>query len=144
MDVAAEVVLLAQCAGDAHHLFHGVVGAADDAGGEKQALDIVAAIEVDGELHHFIHREARPRHIAGGAVDAIEAVVVAGVGEQDLQQRDAAAVRRIGMTDAHAGRGRAEALAVAGARNSVPLEAQEASYFAASARISSLRSTSIV
>ena len=52
-------------------------------------------------------------HIGGGAVDAIEAVVVAGVGEQDFQERDAAAVRRVGMADAHARIGRAHTLAVA-------------------------------
>jgi len=48
------------------------------------------------------------------------------------------------MADAHARRGRADALAVTGIRFSVPLEAQEASYFAASARISSLRCISIL
>jgi hypothetical protein len=112
--VAAEVMLLAQFARDAHHLLHGVVGAADDAGGEKQSLDVVAAIEVDRQLHHFVDREAGPCHVRRSAVDAIQAIVIAGVGEQHLQQRDAAPVRRVGMADAHARRGRAEALAVAG------------------------------
>ena len=114
MDVAAEMMLLAQLARHADHLLHRVVGAADDAGGEEQALDVIAAVEVERELDDLIDGEARPRHVAGGAVDAIEAIVIAGIGEQHLQQRDAASVRRVGMADAHAGRGRAEALAVAG------------------------------
>jgi hypothetical protein len=71
MDVAAEVMLLAQFSRDAHYLLHGVVGAADDAGGEKQSLDVVAAIEVDRELHHLVDREAGPLHVRRGAVDAI-------------------------------------------------------------------------
>ena len=114
MDVAAEVMLLAQFSRDGNHLFHGVIGAADDAGREKQALDVVASIEVDRQFHYLIRREARPRHIAGSAVDAIKTIVIAGIGEQDFQQRDAASVRCIGMTDAHAGRRRAEAFAIAG------------------------------
>jgi hypothetical protein len=86
----------------------------DDAGGQKQAFDVVAAIEVERQLHHFVDREARAGNVRAGAVDAIQAVVVAGVGQQNLQQRDAAAIRRIGMADAHAGGGRAKPLAVAG------------------------------
>lgn len=114
MDVAAEVMLLAQFSRDADHLLHGVVGAANDAGGKKQSLDVIAPVEVERQLDHLVDGEAGARHVRGGAVDAIEAVVVAGVGEQHLEQRDAASVRRVGMTDAHAGRGRAHALAVAG------------------------------
>ncbi len=113
MDVAAEMMLLAQLARHAHHLLHGVVGAADDAGREKQSLDVIAAIEVECQLHDFIDGEARSRHIAGRAVDAIKAVVIAGIGQQHLQQRNAASIRRVGMTDAHAGRSRAHAFAVA-------------------------------
>ena len=54
MDVAAKMMLLAQFPRHADHLFHGVVGAADDAGGEKQSLDIIAAIEVERQFHDFI------------------------------------------------------------------------------------------
>jgi hypothetical protein len=40
--------------------------------------------------------------LAADAVDAVQAVVDAEVGEQDLQQADAAAVGRIAVADAHA------------------------------------------
>ncbi|MDZ7914222.1 MAG: hypothetical protein U5O16_20660 [Rhodococcus sp. (in: high G+C Gram-positive bacteria)] len=102
VDVAAKVVLLAQHAGHLHHLLHGVVGALDDAAGEEQPLDAVAAVEVQRELHHLIDREARARHVAGDAVDAVQAVVLAAVGQQNLEQRDAAPVRRIAVADARA------------------------------------------
>jgi hypothetical protein len=102
VDVAAKVVLLAQHAGHLHHLLHGVVGALDDAAGEEQPLDAVAAVKVQRELHHLIDREARPGHVAGHAVDAVQAVVLAEVGEQNLEQRDAAPVRRVAVADAHA------------------------------------------
>jgi len=49
-------------------------------------------------------------HQRHAVIDAIMAVKNAGVGQQDLEQRDAAPVRRIGMADAHAGRGRADPL----------------------------------
>src|SRR5690606_35670832 len=68
----------------------------------KQPADVVAAIEVEGQLDHLLRREARPRHVAGAAVDAVLAVVQAEVGEQHLEQRDAAAVRRIAVADAGA------------------------------------------
>ncbi|MNV44161.1 hypothetical protein D3C71_1359100 [compost metagenome] len=102
MDVAAKVVLLAQHAGHLQHLLHGVVGALDDAAGEEQPFDAIAAVKVQRELHHLIHREARAGHVAGHAVHAVQAVVLAEVGEQNLEQRDATPVRRIAVADAHA------------------------------------------
>ena len=43
VDVAAEAVRFPQDTGDADHLFHGVVWIFDDAGGQEQAFDAVAA-----------------------------------------------------------------------------------------------------
>ncbi len=103
VDVAAKTVLLAQHLRDPHQLLHRVVGRADDPRGQKQPLDVVAAIEVERQPHDLLGREARPLHVAGDPVHAIKAVVDAMIGEQQLQERDAAAVRRIGMTDAVAG-----------------------------------------
>jgi hypothetical protein len=80
MNVAAEVMFIAQFARDAHHLLHRIVGAADDAGGEKQSFDEVTPVEVKRQLDHFIDSETGTRYIAGSAVDAIEAIVIAGVG----------------------------------------------------------------
>ena len=102
MDVAAKVVLFAQHAGHLHHLLHGVVRALDDAAGQEQPLDAIAAVKVQRELHHLIDREARPGHVAGHAVHAVQAVVLAEVGEQNLEQRDAPPIRRVAVADAHA------------------------------------------
>ena len=108
MDVAGEAVVAAQDAGDAQQLLHGVVGRLHHAGGEEQPFDVVALVELEGEGDDLLDREAGARGVGGAAVDAVGAVVKAPVGQQDLQERDAAAVGRIGVADAHAA-GRAEA-----------------------------------
>ena len=108
VDVAGEAVVAAQAAGDAQQLLHGVVGRLHHAGGEKQPFDVVALVELEGEGDDLLDREAGARGVGGAAVDAIGAVVKAPVGQQDLQQRDAAAVGRIGVANAHTA-GRAEA-----------------------------------
>src|SRR5690606_38644436 len=60
--------------------------------------------------------EAGAAHVRAAAVDAVGAVVDAEIGQQDLQQRDATPVGRVGVTDAHAlggtdGAGRATGVA---------------------------------
>jgi hypothetical protein len=42
MDIAAEIMVLAQAARDLDDPFHRIIGRADDAGGEEQALDMIA------------------------------------------------------------------------------------------------------
>jgi hypothetical protein len=111
VDVSAEMMVLAQRPRDLDHLLHRVVRRCDDARGEEQALDIIAFVEGDGEIDDFLRREAGAADVRAFAVDAVMAVEDAAVGQQDLQQRDAAAVGRIGVADAHAF-GRAEPLAV--------------------------------
>ncbi len=59
VDVAAKVVRLAQGLGDQVQLLLGVVGGADHAGGQEQALDIVALVEIQGEVDHLGHAEPR-------------------------------------------------------------------------------------
>ncbi len=113
------------------HLLHRVIGILDNAGAEKQAFDVIALVEFDGEENHFFRREAGARRVARNAVDAVAAIVDAVVGEQKLQQRDAAAIGRVAVADPHPV-GIAQT-AIHG-RSIEPLLAQEASYFAASAR----------
>ena len=119
VDVAAEVMHLAQRLRHPHHLFHRVVGALDDPAAEEQALDGVAAVEVQRQPHDLLDAEARPRHVARRPVDAVQAVVLAMVGQQDLEQRDAAAIGRVAVADAHAFRradaGAADGIAPVGA-----------------------------
>lgn len=102
MDIAAKIVIDTQPARDFHQLAHGVIRALDHAGTQEQAFDIVALVEIQRQADDFIDRETRPLHIRGIAVDAIAAFVDTEVGQQDLEQRDTAPVRRIGMTDARA------------------------------------------
>ena len=100
MDIAAKAVVAAQLLRHQDHLLHGVVGRADDARGEKQALDIVALVELDRERHHLVDGELRPLHVGRAPIDAIGAVEQAVIGEQDLEQGYAAPVRRVGVADA--------------------------------------------
>ena len=113
VDVAGEGVVFAQAARDLHQLLHRVVAVADDPAGQEQPLDVVALVEIEGEPHHLLGREARARHVARDAIDAVRAVEHAEVGEQDLQQRHAAAIGRVAVADAHA-LGAADAAGLAG------------------------------
>ncbi|MNT35167.1 hypothetical protein D3C72_1711850 [compost metagenome] len=101
MDVAGVPMLLAQPSCDLHHAFHRVVRIADDAAGKEQALDVIALVEVQGERDHLVHAETRALHVAGHPVHAVSAVVHAEVGQQDLQQRHAAAIGRVAVADTH-------------------------------------------
>src|SRR5688572_22991049 len=84
VDIAAELMLLPEDASDRDELLHRIVRAFDDARGEKQALDIIAAIEGEGELHDFLRREARATDVRALPIDAIVAVEDAAVRQQDL------------------------------------------------------------
>src|SRR5580698_144776 len=105
MNVALKLVLLAQQTRDLHEPLHRVVRGPDDPRAEKQPFDVVTPIEGQRQGNHLGHSETRPRHIAGAPVHAIETVVDAEIGEEDLQQRNAAAIGREAMADTHARRG---------------------------------------
>ena len=105
MDVAAEIMGLAQGAGDVDDHFHGVVGVADDAGAEEQPLDVVPLVEIEREFHHLLGCECGAADVAGAAVDAVVAIVDAEIRQQHLEQRDAAPVRRVAVADARAAGG---------------------------------------
>ena len=100
VDVAAEPVFGAELAGDRDQLLHGVFRGLDDAGTEEEALDVVAFIEVEGQVDDFVDGEAGAGRVARNAVDAVHAVEDAEVGEEDLEQRDAAAIGRVAVADA--------------------------------------------
>src|SRR5690606_26556499 len=87
--------------GYAVELLHGVVRRTNDAGAEKQPADAITTVEIQRQRHHLFRGKAGARHIAGAAVDAVLAVVQAE-GQQDLQQRYAAAIGREAVADAHA------------------------------------------
>ncbi len=103
MDVATEVVDVAQLFGDSHKLLHCVIGRLNDARTEEQTLNVIAAIEVEGQGDHFVNGEPSTLNVARDTVDAVKAVVDADVGQKDLEQRHAATVRGVAVTDAGAG-----------------------------------------
>jgi len=100
VDVAAEPVDLPESFGDGDELLHGVVRRLDDAGGEEETFDVIALVEVEGEVDDLFWGEAGALDVGGDAIDAEDAVVGAEVGKEDFEQRDAAAVRGVGMADA--------------------------------------------
>src|SRR4051812_31184158 len=99
MDVAAKVVVLAQAPRDLDNLLHRVVRRADDPRREEQPLNVIALIEGERELDDLLRREPRAPHVRALAVDAISAIKDAAVGQQNLEQGNAAPVRRIGMAN---------------------------------------------
>ena len=48
VNIPVETMRRAKVFDDTHHAFHRIVGAAHDAGAEKQPLDIVATVKLDG------------------------------------------------------------------------------------------------
>ncbi len=104
MDVALKPVVAAQLFRGQDQLLHGVIGRADDPGGEEQALDVVALVELDRKGDDFLDREARSGDVRGAPVDAIGAIEQAVVRQQDFQQRHAAPVGRVGVANAVRGR----------------------------------------
>ena len=104
VDVAAIAVVEPERLRHPHQIRHGVVLAARDAGRQEQSLDAIAPVEIERQPHHLLDRKPRAGHVAGPPADAIGAIVDAEIGQQDLEQRNAAAVRRIGMADRLAGR----------------------------------------
>ena len=102
MDVAAKVVVFAQATRHFHQLLHGVVGRLDDAAGQEQPLNAVAAVKVQRQRHHLGCGEPRALHIGTFAVDAVAAVVNAHVRQQDFEQRNTAPIGRVAVADSRA------------------------------------------
>lgn len=108
VNVAIEFVLLPQFLGDAHQALHGIVGIFENAAAEEKPFDVIPLVEIDGQVHHFLNGEGGPFHVIRTAAHAVCAVENTVVGEQNFQERNAAAVLRVSVADAHA-RGIAEA-----------------------------------
>ena len=120
MDIAAKIVFFPQDTSDFYHLLHRVIRAFHNARGKKQPLDVIAAVEGQREIDDLLRAETRARHVRALPVHAVMAVEHAMVGQQDLEQRDAAAVGRIGVADAHP-LGRADPATSIGAAHAVAL-----------------------
>ena len=105
---------MSQASGYCDQLFHGVIRVADNAGGQEEALDIVALVEVEGETDHLIHCETGALHIAGNAIDAIFAVKHAVICQENFQKGYAAPVGGVAVAYA-VSLGRADARALTAA-----------------------------
>src|SRR5450432_3647806 len=103
VNVAIEFVFLAQAARYGDELLHGVVGALNDSGAEEQTFNVIPAVKIQGQGNHFLGSEARAARVAGNAIHAEDAVVHTIIGEQNFQQRDAAAVGSVTVADSDSG-----------------------------------------
>src|SRR5918995_1295857 len=103
MDVTGKAMIDAQRSRDLDDLLHRVVRTLDDAGTQKQAVDVIALIEVKREPNDLVDGKPRPRYVIGSAVDAVRAIEDAVVREQDLQERHTAAVRRVAVANPRRG-----------------------------------------
>ncbi len=100
MDVAVEPFPQPQLPNHPHQLFHGLVRRPRHPGAEKQPLDVVPPAKVDGQIHQLPQRERGPENVVAPPVDVVGAIVHAEIGEQNLEQRDAAAVFGEGVANA--------------------------------------------
>ena len=82
MDVPVETVFLPQQAQCLNHALHGGVRAAHHRAGQKQPLDVVAAVKANGQFGQFTGREGGAGTVIAAAVDAVAAIVDADVGIQ--------------------------------------------------------------
>ena len=105
VDVATKMVIFAQGARHLDQTLHGVVRASYDARAQEQTIYIVAPIKIQRQIHHFRRPETRAWHVAGAPVHAIQAVILAKIGQQYLEQRHAAPVRRKAMANTGTGTG---------------------------------------
>ena len=82
VDVAPKAVLLPQQAQTLDHPLGGVVRVPEDGGGEKEPLNVVAAVKAHGELTQFPGGEGGSGQVVGAAIDAVLAVVDTHIGHQ--------------------------------------------------------------
>ena len=92
VDVAAKAVFAPQQPQHRQHPLGGVVRAAQHGAGQKQPLDVVAAVELHGQFGQLPGRKGSAGDIVGLAVDAVAAIEGAAVGHQHLEQAHTAAV----------------------------------------------------
>lgn len=64
MDIASEVMDLAERPGDLYHLLHSEVGAAHDSRTEEEAFDVIAFVEIESQRDDLLGGEACPADVA--------------------------------------------------------------------------------
>ena len=76
------------------HPFHGVIGIPENAGAQKQALDVIPPVEFNCQFHQLFDGKGGALNVIAPPVNAVGAVVYAVVGEHDLEQGNASSVFR--------------------------------------------------
>ena len=100
VDIAPKAVFAPQQPQHRQHPLGGVVRGAQHCAGQKQPLDVIAAVEFHGQLCQLPGRKGGAGDIVGAAVDAVATVEGAAIGHQHLEQADAAAIGGKGVAAA--------------------------------------------
>ena len=79
MDVSVKAIFLPQDPERLDHALAGIVGALDDAGAEKQPLDVIAPVKLDREIGQLARGKRRAGRVVGAAVHAVFAVIYARI-----------------------------------------------------------------
>jgi hypothetical protein len=86
MDVTPIEVVAAQYLSRGYHLFHGAIRTPMYGGAQKQPLHHLSTVQLVEKVSQFFGFETRPWEVAILAVETVETVVIAGVGEEDLEE----------------------------------------------------------
>ena len=94
MDIAVEMVDIAQPVEGLIDQIHRVIGTDHDAGTQEKSLNIVAPVKFYRQLTDFIRGKGSTFYIGVTVVLAVGAVKNTFIGKEDLEQRNTAPVRR--------------------------------------------------
>ncbi len=98
VDVAGEGVAVTHQFNRGDHAVHGT-GRIAHAGAEEEALHQLLAVHLVEGISQLLRGEANTLEVAAHAVSAIVAIVLAGVGEQHLEEVDRFAIGQHGRVD---------------------------------------------
>jgi hypothetical protein len=98
MDVCAKPGL-PQGLGNFNEFFHDNVGVGKNAGRKEKPFYIVSSIKLGGKVYQFLNGKAAALYVRRSPIHAVGAVKLAGIGIQDFEQADAAAVFCPAMAD---------------------------------------------
>jgi len=82
-----------------NHFCHGLGAVVINSRTEKKAGDMIALVELEEQVGHFLGGESGSGEIEAASILAVVAVVLAAIGHQDLEQRDAATPRKRSLID---------------------------------------------
>ncbi|MNV90127.1 hypothetical protein D3C71_1844780 [compost metagenome] len=86
MNIASEIVGVAQQFKGGDQLLSRIIGTPHNAGAEEQALYVIAAVELHRKVGNLLRCKSSPPYRIGFAVHTIGAVIDAAVSHQYLEQ----------------------------------------------------------